>query len=97
MGHSVRDVAPRKLFTSTGRLSILSVLRRVKHSTVHVTKGQKKGKKNRVGKTDRRERQQMDCSQWIRGRTKDLNFQESHVCTHTSKPVIKARDKVLFG
>lgn len=45
MGHSVRDVAPRKLFTSTGRLSILSVLRRVKHSTVHVTKGQKKGEK----------------------------------------------------
>lgn len=45
MGHSVRDVAPRKLFTSTGRLSILSVLRRVKHSTVHVTKGQKKEKK----------------------------------------------------
>lgn len=55
MGHSVRDVAARKLFTSTGRLSILSVLRRVKHSTVHVTKGQKKGEKYRVGKTDRRE------------------------------------------
>ncbi len=29
-------------------------------------------------------------------RTKDLNFRESCVYTHTSKPVIKARDKVLF-
>lgn len=60
MGHSVRDVAPRKLFTSTGRLSILSVLRRVKHSTVHVTKGQKKG-----GKTEWERQTEERDSRWI--------------------------------
>ena len=38
----------------------------------------------------------MDCSQRIRARTKDLNFSELCVSTHTSEPVIKAGDKVLF-
>lgn len=68
MGHRVRDMAGRKLFPPTGRLSILSVLRRVRHSTVHVTKRQKK--------KEEREMEQMDCSEVIRGRTKDLIFRE---------------------
>lgn len=42
MGYHVRYMAGRKLFPPTGRIRILSVLRRLRHSTVHVTKGQKK-------------------------------------------------------
>ncbi len=72
------EMAGRKLFPRTGRLSILSVLRRVRHSTVHVTKKKKSGKERQ-----RRER----GSRWIvhrgqEGEQKTLTF-VSHMYIHT--------------
>lgn len=78
MGHHVRDMAGRKLFPPTGRISILSVLRRVRHSTVHVTKGQK----NREGERERERGSRWIVHRGYEGEQKTSTF-VSHVCTHT--------------